>query len=290
MIEGGATNKCFILDLLDQPEVVDGTAAGPTPAGSTGPAARAGCTCTGTPGSRWSRPRIDAYEDEERLEIAPRCSRPPAAAGPSVQHEVGRAVDLKLRGHVVQGHRRCSIGPHRFRVGSASGDDRRSSTSSVDRLDALHSRLDRRRPALPAGRPRRTARSHLVEVDGVTHRVTPRRGRRAALAGAGARRGVPGRRRRPGRGRRNGARPREHEDGDGGAGAVRRPGARGPGARPAARSRPARRCCARAGGGEAEEASQADAEAGAASSCRDATRPGRRREQRVARGWPRCAR
>ncbi len=93
--------------------------AGPTPAGSTGSAPRAGCTRTGTPASRSSPRRIHAYEDEERLEIE-HLLETARGGRPNAQHEVGRAVDLKLRGtsyKVTVLH----VGPHRFRVTIAVG-------------------------------------------------------------------------------------------------------------------------------------------------------------------------
>lgn len=62
VIDGGATNKSFVLELLQQPEVVGpglGPRAarrrwsGPTRAGSTA-CARAASSPTSTPASRWS--------------------------------------------------------------------------------------------------------------------------------------------------------------------------------------------------------------------------------------------
>jgi len=53
LIEGGTTNKGFLLDLLDQPEIIDGSA---DTGGSTGSAARAGSNRNGTRESR-SSPR-----------------------------------------------------------------------------------------------------------------------------------------------------------------------------------------------------------------------------------------
>ena len=58
VIEGGSTNKSFVLELLDAPEVIDGRVEQPgrTPAGSTESAPKAGWWLTATPGSRWSPP------------------------------------------------------------------------------------------------------------------------------------------------------------------------------------------------------------------------------------------
>jgi len=78
VIEGGVTNKSFVLDLLDQPEVVDGTEAGPTPAGSTASAARAGSSPTSTGGSR-SWPPPSARTPASCGSRSPACWRPRAA-------------------------------------------------------------------------------------------------------------------------------------------------------------------------------------------------------------------
>ena len=130
-------------------------------------------------------------------------------------------------------------GPHRFRV------DRRRATSSrstptLDRLDEYTSRLT------VAGRTHRLITAthgpvQLVEVDGVTHRVSRDEGgvlRSPAPALVVA---TPGGRRRRGRRRRTGARARVDEDGDRPAGAVRGAGSRSCSSPPAARSRPAPR-------------------------------------------------
>ena len=120
VIEGGATNKSFILDLLDQPEVVDGrTGLGRHRLDRPGPRRGPAALATGTRASRSSPPGIDAYEDEERLEID-HLLETARGGRPNAQHEAGRAVDLKLRGTsykvtVLQ------VGPHRYRVTIADG-------------------------------------------------------------------------------------------------------------------------------------------------------------------------
>ena len=81
IIDGGATNKSFILDLLDQPEVTTAARPGPTPAGSTGCAARVGSRPPGTPASRSSPPRSRGTTRPSAAEIAPHARRPPRAAG-----------------------------------------------------------------------------------------------------------------------------------------------------------------------------------------------------------------
>ena len=70
VIEGGACNKSFVLDLLAQPEVTRARRPGPTPAGSTASAPRAGWSRTRTPASPWwprpSRPTSTACGSRPR--------------------------------------------------------------------------------------------------------------------------------------------------------------------------------------------------------------------------------
>jgi acetyl/propionyl-CoA carboxylase alpha subunit/acetyl-CoA carboxylase carboxyltransferase component len=166
VIEGGATNKSFILDLLDQPEVIDGSA-------DTGWIDR-----VRSEGRLVSRHHsgialiaagIEAYEDEEQVEVT-RLLETARGGRPQVQHKVGRPVDLKLRGSV---HKVVVMrtGPHRFRVVI---DDHEPLDASLERIDEYASRLTL------GGTEGHTYRLitathgpvHLVEVDGTTHRVT----------------------------------------------------------------------------------------------------------------------
>ena len=158
VIEGGATNKSFILDLLDQPEVVDGDGRLgrhrlDRPGPRRGPARRPRALRhrrSSPPASRPTRTRT-------QVEIA-RLLETARGGRPQVQHKVGRAVDLKLRGTTYK-VTVLQIGPHRFRVAVAGRRRRRrSSTPSVERLDEFHSPADRRRPALPRWSPPPTAR------------------------------------------------------------------------------------------------------------------------------------
>jgi len=166
VIEGGATNKSFILDLLDQPEVVDGSA-------DTGwidrVRAQGRLVSHRHSGVALVAAGIEAYEDEEGVERT-RLLETARGGRPQVQHRTGRAIDLKLRGtaHKVTVWR---TGPHRFRVSVAAGDTEQTVTADLDRLDAYTSRLT------VGGRTHRlTTATHgpvqLVEVDGVTHRVS----------------------------------------------------------------------------------------------------------------------
>ncbi|MEP6814127.1 MAG: biotin carboxylase N-terminal domain-containing protein, partial [Marmoricola sp.] len=111
VIEGGATNKSFILALLAQPEVMDGSA-------DTGWIDRVrgeGRLVSHLhSGIALVAAGIEAYEDEEHVERT-RLLETARGGRPQVQHRVGRAVDLKLRGatyRVIV----AQTGPHRFRV------------------------------------------------------------------------------------------------------------------------------------------------------------------------------
>ncbi len=166
IIEGGATNKSFVLDLLDQPEVIDASA-------DTGWIDRVraeGRLVT----SRYSAialaaAAIEAYEDEE--EVARQRLLATAHGGrPQVHHESGRPLDLKLRG---VGYRVsvARIGPKRFRVGISSGGDVHPADVEIERFDSHSSQItvNGHRYRLVTGTH---GPIHLVEVDGVTHRVS----------------------------------------------------------------------------------------------------------------------
>ncbi|WP_425580473.1 carboxyl transferase domain-containing protein, partial [Streptosporangium amethystogenes] len=145
-----------------------------TPAGSTASAARAGSSRTGTPPSRWRAPpsppaAIEAYEEEERVERQ-RLLSTAFGGRPQVQHESGRPLDLKLRG-VGYRVRVARVGAHRFRVGVEAGGDVRTADVELDRFDRHTGRIvvngTRYRLLTDTHGP-----IHLVEVDGVTHRVS----------------------------------------------------------------------------------------------------------------------
>ena len=169
LIEGGATNKTFVLDLLGQPEeVVDGSA-------DTGWIDRVRgqgrLVAHRGAGVALAAAAIEAYRVEE--EVARQGLLASAHGGrPQVHHEVGRALELKLRGvgyRVGVGR----IGARRFRVGVglAGGGVVRSADVEVERFDA-HSGLitvNGSRFRLVTGTYGPT---HLVEVDGVMHRVS----------------------------------------------------------------------------------------------------------------------
>src|SRR3954451_3139932 len=129
VLRGGTTTKSFLLDLLDRPEVVAGTA-------DTGWLDRTG-TGSGVEkavGNAWValvRVAIDVADAEEARERAAFLAS--ARGGrPRAPHEVGRSVELGYRG---QAYRLtvAKVGPDRYRVAL----DGRYTDVDVDRLSAL---------------------------------------------------------------------------------------------------------------------------------------------------------
>jgi len=166
VIEGGGTNKSFILDLLDQPEVRDGTADTAwidrvRPEGRLVSHKHSGVALVAA--------AIAAYQDEEEVERL-RLFETAHGGRPQVQHKVGRPIGLKLRGVTYQ----VSVtrtGPHRYRVGIDIGGDLQMVDADLERLDAYAARL-----LVADQRFRLVSATHgpvnMVEVDGVTHRIT----------------------------------------------------------------------------------------------------------------------
>ena len=162
VLRGGTTTKSFLLDLLDRPEVVAGSA-------DTGWLDRTGAATSGQPGRlahiALVQVAIDVYDAEEAAERAAFLAS--ARGGrPRASHEVGRTVEL---GHHGQTYRLdvARMSRDRYRVeldGVATEVD-------LDRLNDLESLL-----TAGSGRFHVVAiagpTGHLVEVDGTTHRVT----------------------------------------------------------------------------------------------------------------------
>jgi len=160
VLRGGTTNKSFLLDLLARPEVASGTA-------DTGWLDRLG------PAALPASPRadialfavaIDVYDAEEAVEreaflVSAHGGRPQAS------HAVGRTVELRYQGRSYR-LGVAQIGPQRYRLRVDSGHV----DVDVDRLAGFASRLmvaGRRFDVVVAAGPA----DHLVEVDGVSHRV-----------------------------------------------------------------------------------------------------------------------
>jgi len=162
VIDGGTTNKSFLLELLDRDEVVSasadtgwldrtgaGTATGPTPSADIALIAAA----------------IDAYEAEESLERAGFLAS--ARGGrPRATHAIGRTVELTYQGqpyNLAVGQ----IGPHSYRVAVDSGE----LVVDVDRLGEFEGRLtlgNHRFHIVTVAGPT----GFLVEVDGISHRIS----------------------------------------------------------------------------------------------------------------------
>jgi acetyl/propionyl-CoA carboxylase alpha subunit/acetyl-CoA carboxylase carboxyltransferase component len=166
IIEGGATNKSFVLDLLDQPEVIDASA-------DTGWIDRVrgeGRLVSHRHSAvALAAAAIEAYEEEERVELQ-RLLSTAFGGRPQVQHESGRPLDLKLRG---AGYRVkvARIGAHRFRVGIDAGTQSHTADLDLDRFDKHTGQV-----VVNGARFRLLTSTHgpvhLVEVDGVAHRVS----------------------------------------------------------------------------------------------------------------------
>ncbi|MEU3017715.1 carboxyl transferase domain-containing protein [Nocardiopsis sp. NPDC007018] len=166
IIEGGATNKSFVLDLLDQPEVIDGSA-------DTGwidrVRAEGRLVAHRHSAVALAAAAIEAYRDEEEASRQQLLST--AHGGrPQVQHDTGRPLDLKLRGIGYQVSV-ARIGHNRFRVGVSGGGDVHPADVEVERFDANsgHITVNGRRFRLVSATH---GPVHLVEIDGVTHRVS----------------------------------------------------------------------------------------------------------------------
>jgi acetyl/propionyl-CoA carboxylase alpha subunit/acetyl-CoA carboxylase carboxyltransferase component len=162
VIDGGTTNKSFLLDLLDREEVISGSA-------DTGWLDRSGAgTATGptpTADIALMAAAIDTYEAEEGVERAGFLAS--ARGGrPRASHAVGRTVELSYPGQaysITVGR----LGPHGYRIGADSGE----LVVGVERLGEFESRLslgDERFHIVSVAGPT----GFLVEVDGVSHRMS----------------------------------------------------------------------------------------------------------------------
>jgi acetyl/propionyl-CoA carboxylase alpha subunit/acetyl-CoA carboxylase carboxyltransferase component len=166
IIDGGATNKSFVLDLLDQPEVIDATA-------DTGwidrVRAQGRLVSHRHSAVALAAAAIEAYADEEQR-ARQRLLQTAHGGRPQVQHDSGRPLDLKLRGQAYRvGVAR--VGGNRYRVGVSAGAQVYPVDVEVERFDAYTGQITvnghRFRLVTAVYGP-----IHLVEVDGVTHRVS----------------------------------------------------------------------------------------------------------------------
>jgi acetyl/propionyl-CoA carboxylase alpha subunit/acetyl-CoA carboxylase carboxyltransferase component len=167
IIAGGATNKSFVLDLLDQPEVIDASA-------DTGwiDRVRSEGRLVVQRGSAVALAvaAIEAYEDAENV-ARQRLLSTAHGGRPQVQLDTGRPVELKLRGVGYRVHVGRAA-PHRFRVAITAGNGRpHAADVEIERFDRQTGQIvvngRRFRLVTDAHGP-----THLVEVDGVAHRVS----------------------------------------------------------------------------------------------------------------------
>ncbi|GAB09774.1 acyl-CoA carboxylase [Gordonia araii NBRC 100433] len=166
VIEGGATNSSFIIDLLNQPEVIDGSA-------DTGWIDRVrgeGRLVSHEHSSiALAVAAIAAYEEAEAAELS-RLLATATGGRPQVHHESGRPLDFKLRGATYR-VRVARIGGHQFRVVIEAGGDVRTADVELERFDSYAAQI-----TVNGTRYRVLADTHgpisLVDVDGVTHRVS----------------------------------------------------------------------------------------------------------------------
>ncbi|MGK2929274.1 MAG: carboxyl transferase domain-containing protein [Acidimicrobiales bacterium] len=163
LVEGGTTNKSFLLDIVDRPEVVAGTA-------DTGWLDR----LTGANEHRSDRfaeialmvAAVDVHEAESELDRL-RFLSASARGRPEADTEIGHEVELRWRG-----------GEHRVHV--ATGDLNGWYRLRLDGVvaDVVLERLGEGRGRLTVGRSSHRVVSqalrgaHLVEVDGVAHRLS----------------------------------------------------------------------------------------------------------------------
>ncbi|QIS11190.1 carboxyl transferase domain-containing protein [Nocardia arthritidis] len=165
VIEGGVTNKSFVLDLLDQPEIIDATAD----TGWIDRARAAGRLISHRHTAvALAAAAIETYEEAERAEQQ-RLLTTAFGGRPQVQHDSGRPLDLQLRG-VGYRVRVARVGANRFRVVIEAGGEIRTADIELNRFDRNTGQIivngTRYRLLTSTFGP-----THLVEVDGVTHRV-----------------------------------------------------------------------------------------------------------------------
>ncbi len=162
VLRGGTTTKSFLLELLDRPEVVAGTA-------DTAWLDRVGAPAPAQPSRlahvAFLHVAVDVYDAEEALERAAFLAS--ARGGrPRASSDVGRTVELGYRGST-----------YRLDVAKVSRDrypvelDGRFLDVDVDRLSPLESRLTVASTRFHVVAVRGTT-DHLVEVDGSSHRIT----------------------------------------------------------------------------------------------------------------------
>ncbi len=167
IIVGGTTNKSFLSALLEAPEVAGATA-------DTGWVDRARAAGRLMPrrhaGVALAAAAIDGYEQAESVERA-RLRESGRGGRPHVRHEPGQVIELTTGGRPYKiGVARTGADHYRARINDGAGEAV-VFDCALERLDAHLSRLT------VNGRAYRLATAihesvHVVEVDGVTYRVS----------------------------------------------------------------------------------------------------------------------
>ncbi|HVE24260.1 MAG TPA: carboxyl transferase domain-containing protein [Sporichthya sp.] len=160
VIEGGTTNKSFVLDLLSRPEVVDGSA-------DTAWLDRGSLDDRDLPAGADVALYAVAVDSYERDEFVEREGFLALARGgrPQADHAIGRTIEARYRGHAYQMNV-AALAADRYRVtvDGVSADVRMHRLSDYESRLAVHGSVHR--IVLAVG-----PNDHLVEVDGISHRV-----------------------------------------------------------------------------------------------------------------------
>lgn len=169
VIEGGATNKSFILELLDAPEVLRGEPAWADTSWIDRTMAEGGLVADKHAGVALVAAGIELYAEQEHDEIAQLLTT--ARGGrPQLTHEPSRKAELKLRGATHTLHISCTgLGRYEVTLDTPAGPT--SVVAELERVDGVHARL-----RIGTTTYRVVTASHgptqLVEVNGITHRIS----------------------------------------------------------------------------------------------------------------------
>ncbi|WP_133754061.1 carboxyl transferase domain-containing protein [Naumannella halotolerans] len=169
VIDGGATNKSFVLDLLDQPEVTVGDPIWADTGWIDRARGEGRLVARRFSGIALVAAAIEAYAEAEETEIAQFLSH--ARGGqPLLQHQPARTIELKLH-DASYTLTVAKTGPDHYRVGIDSGTETRELEAELVHLDDVHARLTL------SGQTYRLVTAnhglvHLIEVNGIAHRVS----------------------------------------------------------------------------------------------------------------------
>ncbi|GAB3866574.1 biotin carboxylase N-terminal domain-containing protein [Nocardioides maradonensis] len=169
VIEGGTTNKAFILDLLQQPEVVSGEPQWADTAWIDRARDEGRLVSDDHREIALLTAAVAAYDEQLAVERT-RFLETAHGGRPQAQHEVGEPVEVKLRGTTYQ-LTTLQLSPGRYRITVAAGASSATADVEIEWLDEFHAHL------VVGGRKHRIVSAvhgtvHLVEVDGVAHRIS----------------------------------------------------------------------------------------------------------------------